>query len=144
MSMLFKAVNCASSKVFRQPDGTPFTQTCCLTSALDKKTRLPQPKQVPDESAPMDRVEGVLCSDLKDPITPRARGGIMYLVDIVDDKTNYCSVFLAKTKDQASQNFRQSLFFRNDKTVAYMCFALTVVENIRALIFFGVTLKLPT
>jgi hypothetical protein len=35
-------------------------------------------------------------------ITPADRSGNRYMVNFIDYKSNYCRVFLAKTKDQAA------------------------------------------
>nr|CCA19525.1 GK15001 putative [Albugo laibachii Nc14] len=78
---------------------------------VGKTIRSSQPKHDTGESAPTDRVGGVICSDLKGPITPRDRRGNRYLVNFVDHKTNYCRVFLSKTKDQAAQKFEHFLVY---------------------------------
>ncbi|POM62933.1 hypothetical protein PHPALM_27859 [Phytophthora palmivora] len=52
------------------------------------------------EHSPISRVCGVICSGLKGPITPRDRLGNRCMVNFVDHKSNYCRVFLAKTKKQ--------------------------------------------
>lgn len=40
------------------------------------------------EHAPIDKVGGVICSDLKGPMTPFDRLGNRYLVNFVDHRTN--------------------------------------------------------
>ena len=54
-------------------------------------------------------IGGVICSDLKGPLTPRDRVGNRYLINFVDHRSNYCRVFLAKTKDVAAMNFKHFL-----------------------------------
>lgn len=44
-------------------------------------------------------------------MTPTDRLGNHYLVNCVDHKSNYCCVFLAKTKDVAAQKFKHFLVF---------------------------------
>ncbi|GMF34945.1 unnamed protein product [Phytophthora fragariaefolia] len=52
-----------------------------------------------------DRIGGVICSDLKAPMTPRD------MVNFVDNKSNYVRVFLARSNDQAAKKFKQFLVF---------------------------------
>ncbi|OWY98308.1 Integrase, catalytic core protein [Phytophthora megakarya] len=49
--------------------------------------------------------------DLKGPVTPRDRCGNRYLVNFIDHKSNYCRVFLAKTKDQAVKYLEEFLVY---------------------------------
>ena len=53
----------------------------------------------------------VICSDLKDPMTPRDRLGNRYMINFVDHKSNYVKIFLARTKDQAAKSFENFLVF---------------------------------
>ena len=62
-------------------------------------------KQTKNRQSKNDRVGGVICSDLKDPISPVDREKNRYLVNFIDHKTNYCRIFLAKTKDEAAKKF---------------------------------------
>ena len=51
---------------------------------------------------------------------PRDRLGNRYLVNFVNRKSNYCRVFLAKTKDQAAKKFEHFLaFFRDVSDARY-------------------------
>ncbi|DAZ99961.1 TPA: hypothetical protein N0F65_008768 [Lagenidium giganteum] len=50
-------------------------------------------------------------TDLKRPITPQDRRGNRYLVNFVDHKSNYCRIFLAKTKDEAARKFQHFLVY---------------------------------
>lgn len=84
---------------------TEHAQEQCLACAQGKQTRASQPKQDTGMSAPTNRVGGMLRGDLKGPITPRDRRGTRYLVKFVNHTTNYCRIFLAKTKDQAAKKF---------------------------------------
>lgn len=62
-------------------------------------------------NAPIDTIGGVICSGLKGPVTPRDRCGNRYLVNFVDHRSNYCRVFLARTKDAAAEKFKLCLNF---------------------------------
>jgi hypothetical protein len=57
----------------------------------------------------INRIGGVICSDLKGPSTPADRNENRYMIDIIDYKTNCCRVFLAKTKDQATTKYEHFL-----------------------------------
>jgi hypothetical protein len=81
----------------------------CITCAEGKQTRNNQSKKDSGNNAPIDRIGGVICSDLKGPITPTDRSGNRFMVNFIDYKTNYCRVFLAKTKDQAAKKFEHFL-----------------------------------
>ncbi|POM64738.1 Hypothetical protein PHPALM_19706 [Phytophthora palmivora] len=63
------------------------------------------------EHSPIGRVCGVICSDLKGPITPRDRLGNRCMVNFADHKSNCYRVFLAKTKDAAAKQFERFLVF---------------------------------
>ena len=83
----------------------------CIPCAEGKVTKARQPTKDSGASSPTDVVGAVICSDLKGPITPQDRRGNRYLVNFVDHKSNYCRVFLAKTKDQAAKMFMHFLVF---------------------------------
>ncbi|GMF44281.1 unnamed protein product [Phytophthora fragariaefolia] len=90
---------------------TSHERSLCTTCAEGKQTRSDQPKKDTGAHAPVYRVGGVICSDLKGPITARDRRGNRYLVSLVDHNTNYCRIFLAKTKDQAAKYFEDFLIY---------------------------------
>ncbi|DAZ96840.1 TPA: hypothetical protein N0F65_008271 [Lagenidium giganteum] len=81
----------------------------CVACAEGKQGKTKKSKKDSGQNAPIDRVGGVICSDLKGPMTPRDRLGNRYMVNYVDHKSNYCQVFLARTKDAAAKHFRQFL-----------------------------------
>lgn len=83
----------------------------CLSCAEGKQTKNPQSQKDTGVNAPIDRIGGVICSDLKGPMTPKDRHGNRYLVNFVDHKSNYCRVFLAPNKDQAAKKFEHLLVF---------------------------------
>ncbi|GMF18948.1 unnamed protein product [Phytophthora fragariaefolia] len=64
----------------------------CLTCAQGKQARNNRSKKDTGEHSPIDRVGGVICSDLKGPMTPRDRLNNRYMINFVDHYSNYCSV----------------------------------------------------
>ena len=44
-------------------------------------------------------------------MTPRGRQEKRYMVNFIDHRTNYCRIFLAKTKDVAAQKFKNCMAF---------------------------------
>ena len=94
----------------------------CVTCMQSKQMKNAQSKKDSGANSPIERVGGVICSDLKGPLMPRDRLGNRYLVNFVDHKSNYCRVFLAKSKDQAAKNFNdvfRATFWVQDSRVAY-------------------------
>ena len=79
----------------------------CVTCAHGKQRRNNQSRKDTGLNAPIDRVGGVICSDMKGPIAPADRLGNRYMINFVDHRSNYCRVFLAKTKDKATKQFEQ-------------------------------------
>ncbi|KAG3242698.1 hypothetical protein PI124_g12485 [Phytophthora idaei] len=84
---------------------TEHRRANCLTCAEGKQSRNTQSTKDSGEHAPTDRVGGVICSDLKD------RLGNRYMINFVDHKSNYCAVFLAKTKDAAGKKFEHYIVY---------------------------------
>lgn len=76
-----------------------------------KQTRNKQSQKDSEVNSPIDRVGGVICSDLKGPMTPQDRLGNHYLINFVDHKSNYCRIFLARKKDAAPKQFKPVLVF---------------------------------
>ncbi|GMF57553.1 unnamed protein product [Phytophthora fragariaefolia] len=83
----------------------------CLTCAEGKQSKGKQSRKDSGANSPIERIGGVICSDLKGPMTPKDRLGNRYMVNFVDHKSNYLRVFLAKTKDQAAKKFEHFLVF---------------------------------
>uniref|UniRef100_A0AAV1T9S2 Uncharacterized protein n=1 Tax=Peronospora matthiolae TaxID=2874970 RepID=A0AAV1T9S2_9STRA len=81
----------------------------CVSCLEGKQTRKAQSQQDSGKHSTIDRIGGVICSDLKGPMTPRDRLGNRYLVNFVDHKSNYCRVLLARTKDAAAKQFEAFL-----------------------------------
>uniref|UniRef100_A0AAV1U906 GAG-pre-integrase domain-containing protein n=1 Tax=Peronospora matthiolae TaxID=2874970 RepID=A0AAV1U906_9STRA len=71
----------------------------CLSCAKGKQTKNSQSQKDTGVNALIDRIGGVICSDLKGPMMPKDRHGNRFLVNFIDHKSNYCRVFLAPTKD---------------------------------------------
>ncbi|GMF60956.1 unnamed protein product [Phytophthora fragariaefolia] len=82
-----------------------------LACAQGKQSMNRQSRKDTGLHSPIDRIGGVICSDLKGPMTPRDRLKNRYMINFVDHKTNYCRVFLAKTKDAAAKQFEHFLTF---------------------------------
>ncbi|CAI5721083.1 unnamed protein product [Peronospora destructor] len=81
----------------------------CLTCAQGKQSKNAQSKQDTGKNSPIDRIGGVICSDLKEPMTPMDRNKNRYMVNFTDHASNYCRVFVVKTKDQAAKMFEHFL-----------------------------------
>ena len=90
---------------------TSSKRMACVSCMEGKQTRNSQNQTDSGFNAPIDRVGGVICSDLKGPMTPRDRLGNRYLVNFVDHKSNYCRIFLARAKDVAAKQFEAFLVF---------------------------------
>lgn len=83
----------------------------CLMCAQGKQTKNAQSRKDTCTSSPIDVIGGVVCSDLKRPVTPRHRLGNRYMVDFFDHGTNYCRIFLANPKDVAALKFKHIMDF---------------------------------
>lgn len=90
---------------------TDHRRVNCLTCAQGKQTKNRKSRKDTGASSPIDRVGGVICSDLKGPMTPRDRLNNRYMVNFVDHYSNDCRVFLAPTKDKAAKKFEHFLAF---------------------------------
>ena len=83
----------------------------CITCAHGKQGQNAQSKKDIGTHFPIDRIGGVICSDLKGPTTPTDRCGNRYMINFVDHASNYCRVFVARKKDQAPKMFEHFLVF---------------------------------
>ena len=90
---------------------TDTKRPTCISCAQGKQTKNSQSRRDTGANSPIDRIGGVICSDLKGPMTPKDRLGNRYLVNFIDHKSNYCRVFLAPTKDKAAKKFEHFLAF---------------------------------
>ena len=88
---------------------TDIRRMNCLACVQGKQTKQAQAKVDTGMNSPIDVIGGVICSDLKGPMTPRDRLGNRYLVNFIHHRSNYCRVFLAKTKDIAAIKFKYFL-----------------------------------
>ncbi|GMF45513.1 unnamed protein product [Phytophthora fragariaefolia] len=96
----------------------PLRRVNCLTCAQGKQPKNRQSQRDTGEHSSIDRIGGVICSDLKGPMTPRDRLGNRYMVIFVDHKSNYCRVFMAKTKDAAAEQFEHFCPFSRSGLIA--------------------------
>ena len=69
------------------------TRMKCLACAKGKQVKGAQSKKYTGTNSPIDVIGGVICSDLKGPMTPRDRLGNRYLVNFIDHRSNYCRLF---------------------------------------------------
>lgn len=90
---------------------TDRTRPNCLTCAQGKQSVNNQPKKDTGSNAPIDKIGGVIGSDIKGPMTPNDRRGNRYLINFVDYSTNYVRVFLAKNKIEATKKFEHFLVY---------------------------------
>ena len=74
-----------------------------------KQTRNVQSQKDRGSNSPTDGIGGVTCSDLKGPMTPQDRLGNRYMVSVIDHKSNYRRVLLARTTDAAAKQFEALL-----------------------------------
>ena len=71
---------------------TDCKRPTCISCAQGKQTKNVQSKKNTGANSPINRVGGVICSDLKGPITQKDRLHNRYLVHVVDHKSNYYRV----------------------------------------------------
>ena len=81
----------------------------CLTCSKGKQSKTAQSKRDSGLNAPIDVVGGVICSDLKGPITPTDKRKNRYLINFIYHKSNYVRV--AKLKDEAAKKFQHFMVF---------------------------------
>ncbi|KAE9245147.1 hypothetical protein PF002_g7399 [Phytophthora fragariae] len=70
-----------------------------------------QSKKDTGKHAPIDKIGGVIGSDIKGLMTPRDRRGNRYFINFIDYPTNYVRVFLAKNKMEAAKQFEHFLAY---------------------------------
>ncbi|OWZ08787.1 LOW QUALITY PROTEIN: hypothetical protein PHMEG_00018620 [Phytophthora megakarya] len=87
------------------------------SKAKQSKNRLS--KKDSGAHSPIDCIVGVICSDLKEPMTPKIRLRNRYMFNFVDHKNNYVRVFLANMKDQAAKKFEHFLIAKTDSGGEY-------------------------
>uniref|UniRef100_A0AAV1T3S9 Integrase catalytic domain-containing protein n=1 Tax=Peronospora matthiolae TaxID=2874970 RepID=A0AAV1T3S9_9STRA len=90
---------------------TDRTRPNCLTCAEGKQSKHNQSKKDAGKNAPIDKLSGVIVSDIKGTNETLDRRGDRYLINFVDYSTNYVRVFLAKNKIEATKNFKYFLLY---------------------------------
>ena len=102
-------------KIARNPSSgielTDHQRMNCVTCAQSKQTKNKQNQKDSGQNAPIDRIGGVICSDLKGPLTPADRLHNRYLINCIDYKSNYCRIILSRTKDAATKKFEHFMAF---------------------------------
>lgn len=83
----------------------------CLTCAQGKQSRNNRSKKDTGANAPIDKIGGVIGSDIKGPMTPKDRRGNRYLINFVDYSTHYVGVFLAKNKVKTTKKLEHFLVY---------------------------------
>lgn len=100
-------------RMAKEPDSdikiTCHKRSQCVICSQGKCTLNAQPKKDSGQHSPIDRIGGVICSDLKGPITPQDKYRDKYLVTFIDYKSNYVRVFAATQKNRAAAEFRDFL-----------------------------------
>jgi hypothetical protein len=82
---------------------TKIDRPNCMTCAEGKRTKNKQSNKDSGDHSPIDRIGGVICSDLKGLITPVYREKNRYLVNFIDHKTNYCRIFFSEDEASSGQ-----------------------------------------
>ena len=101
---------------------TDRSRPTCVSCAEGKQTKNVQSNKDMGAHSPIDCIDGAICSDLKGPMKTRDRLGNRYLINFVDHKSNYCRVFLAKTKDLAAKKFEHFFgLFRTSVELSCTC-----------------------
>ena len=77
---------------------TDETGANCRDCAQGKQTKSQQSRKDTGKNATIDVIEGVICSDLKDPMTSCDRWENLYIINFVDHRTNYYRFFWRKAK----------------------------------------------
>ena len=84
--------------------------TVCNSCKEGKQTKNKQSWMDTRKHAPIDRIGGVICSDLKGPLTPKDRlGNRSYLTSSTTSRTT--AAFLARTTDKAAKRFEDFVLF---------------------------------
>ena len=88
---------------------TGHKRMTCITCDQSKHTKNKQSQKDSDQNAQIDRIGGVVCSDLKGPLTPADQLQNQYLINFIDYESDHCRVFLTRTKDAATKKFENFL-----------------------------------
>ncbi|POM61282.1 Rve domain containing hypothetical protein [Phytophthora palmivora] len=76
-----------------------------------KQSKNHQSKKDTGAHAPINKIRGVIGSDIKGPMTSLDRRGNRYMINFVDYSTNYVRVFVAKNKVTATKMFEHFLVY---------------------------------
>ncbi len=90
----------------------------CITYAEGKQTKNRQSRKDSGEHAPTDSVGGVICSDLKGPITPADREKKRFLVNFIDYKQVIAAYFWPGRRMKPQRNFYISWATLNEGLIA--------------------------
>jgi hypothetical protein len=103
----------------------------CLTCAEGKASKSRQPQSDSGKNSPIDRVGGVICSDLKGPITPRDRHGNRYLINFIAHYSSYVRVFAAPTDmHRTIMNMVRCMIFGSGVALTYWSDAAEYAANV--------------
>ncbi|KAE9107500.1 hypothetical protein PF010_g12247 [Phytophthora fragariae] len=110
---------------------TDMSRLGYLTCVQGQQSRVNQSRKDTGKNWPVDKIGGVICSNIKGPMSPRDRNGNRYLINFVDHSTNYVRVFMAKNKIEATKKVEHFPVFRRSTTAASTCIARTVAASTR-------------
>ncbi|KAE9023308.1 hypothetical protein PR001_g12949 [Phytophthora rubi] len=82
---------------------TDMSRLGYLTCVQGQQSRVNQSRKDTGKNWPVDKIGGVICSNIKGPMSPRDRNGNRYLINFVDHSSNYVRVFMAKNKIEATK-----------------------------------------
>uniref|UniRef100_A0AAV1TSX1 Uncharacterized protein n=1 Tax=Peronospora matthiolae TaxID=2874970 RepID=A0AAV1TSX1_9STRA len=92
-------------------NGLELTDKSKSAQSKSAQSNSAQPKKDSGLNATLDVVGGVICSDLKGPITPMDKRKNGHLNNFIDHKSNYVRVFVAKSKDEVARKFQHIKVF---------------------------------
>ena len=111
---------------------TDQTRVNCSTYAQGKQSIIRQSTGDTGANSPIDRIGGIIFSDLKGPMTPRNRLGNNYMINFVDHKINHVKVSFARPK--IKRTYYSKIFWfssRSGLVVEFTSFVQTLVVNTR-------------
>ncbi|KAE9017709.1 hypothetical protein PR003_g13736 [Phytophthora rubi] len=80
---------------------TDMSRLGYLTCVQGQQSRVNQSRKDTGKNWPVDKIGGVICSNIKGPMSPRDRNGNRYLINFVDHSSNYkkynCRVHVHRT-----------------------------------------------
>jgi hypothetical protein len=90
----------------------------CVTCAEGKQSKNSLQKRDTGANSAIDQPGGVICSDIKGPMSPPDRFDNRYMVVFVDHYSNYTRVFLAKQKNFAAASSNISWHISKEPSIA--------------------------